>query len=90
MAERFLIEHHQPLWNVCLDGFGNHDPGKGRHQGEITWWGALHPGRVWAARLRQTRTAAAAEARVEMFLQASEDRREEITLSALETGGEDE
>jgi hypothetical protein len=86
MAERFLIQHHQPLWNVCLDGFGNHDPGRGRHQGEITWWDALHPGRAWAARLRQIRTVAAAAARVEMFLQASKDRREEITLSALEAG----
>lgn len=57
MAERFLIEYYQPVWNVCLPGFGVHDPGKGRHQGEISWWDALHPGRPWAARLRQTRTA---------------------------------
>ncbi len=68
MAERFLLEHYKPLWNVNLDGFGNHDPGSGRHQGEITWWDALHPGRGWAARLRQTRDAAAAEQRVRAFL----------------------
>lgn len=48
MAERFLIEHYRPVWNVCIEGFGLHDPGKGRHQGEISWWDALHPGRIWA------------------------------------------
>lgn len=61
MAERFLIEHYKPVWNVVLDGFGNHDPGSGRYQGEITWWDALHPGRAWAARLQQTRNKKAAE-----------------------------
>ena len=56
LAERFVIDHYRPIWNVCIDGFGNHDPGSGRLQGEISWWDALHPGRPWAARLRQTRT----------------------------------
>lgn len=56
MAERFLIEHYQPIWNRVIDGFGNHDPGKGRHEGEIAWWDALHPGRSWANKLQQTRT----------------------------------
>ncbi|MBZ0270291.1 Eco29kI family restriction endonuclease [bacterium] len=68
MAERFLIEHYQPIWNVCIEGFGLHDPGKGRHQGEIPWWDALHPGRGWAARLRQTKTADQAVARLRAFL----------------------
>ena len=57
-----------PLWNVCIEGFGLHDPGKGRHQGEIPWWDALHPGRVWATRLRQTKTAEEAIARLREFL----------------------
>ena len=56
MAERFLIENFQPIWNVCIDGFGPHDPGSGRHQGRIPWWHALHPGRPWAPKLRQTRS----------------------------------
>lgn len=56
MAERFLIEHYRPVWNVCVEGFGIHNPGKGRHEGEIPWWDALHPGRTWATRLKQTRT----------------------------------
>ncbi len=69
MAERFLLEHYQPIWNVILDGFGNHDPGKGRYKGEITWWDALHPGRSWAAKLEQTRNAMAAENRLREFLE---------------------
>lgn len=55
MAERFLIEHYRPIWNVCLDGFGLHDPGSGRTP-VISWWDALHPGRVWKAEIRRTRT----------------------------------
>ncbi len=53
MAERFLIEHYQPCWNVCIEGFGQHDPGKGRHQGERSWWDTLHSGRSWADKLRK-------------------------------------
>jgi hypothetical protein len=89
MAEGFLIRYHKPLWNVCLEGFGNHDPGKGRHQGEIAWWDALHPGRPWAARLRQTRTAARAEERVRAFLGAPEEQKEQLAeraLDSVETG----
>lgn len=85
MAEGFLIRHYQPLWNVCLEGFGNHDPGKGRHQGEISWWDALHPGRAWAARLRQTRTAARAEKRVLAFLRASAEQKEQLARDALDS-----
>ena len=69
MAERFLLEHYKPVWNVILDGFGNHDPGKGRYEGEITWWDALHPGREWATKLRQTRNAAAAEERLREYFE---------------------
>jgi hypothetical protein len=86
MAERFLIEHYRPLWNVLLDGFGNHDPGKGRAEGEISWWDALHPGRPWAARLHQTRTQAEAEERVRQFLAASSAEQAALTTKALESG----
>ena len=68
MAERFLIENFQPVWNVCIEGFGLHDPGRGRHQGLLPWWDALHPGRAWAASLQQGRTSADAETRLREFL----------------------
>lgn len=65
LAERFVIDHYRPIWNVCIDGFGIHDPGSGRLQGEVSWWDAFHPGRPWAARLRQNRTFNDALARLQ-------------------------
>lgn len=53
LAESLLIARFAPLWNKVLDGFGNHDPGKGRHQGLRPRWDCLHPGRPWAARLQE-------------------------------------
>ncbi|HSW02826.1 MAG TPA: Eco29kI family restriction endonuclease [Sedimentisphaerales bacterium] len=51
LAERFLIEYYQPVWNVAIDGFGNHAPGKGRIGMKRPRWDILHPGRPWAAKL---------------------------------------
>jgi len=51
LAERFLVEHYKPLWNVAIDGFGNHDPGAGRRGMKRPLWDILHPGRPWAAKL---------------------------------------
>jgi len=31
LGEAMLIDLFNPLWNRVLDGFGNHDPGKGRY-----------------------------------------------------------
>lgn len=52
LAESMLIERFKPVWNRVLDGFGNHDPGSGRHRGKIPQWDCLHPGRGWATKLR--------------------------------------
>lgn len=52
LAERFLIDHFRPLWNTVLDGFGNHDPGRGRRNSARPRWDIMHPGRAWATRLR--------------------------------------
>lgn len=51
LAERFLVEHYKPVWNVVVDGFGNHDPGAGRRAMKRPRWDILHPGRPWAAKL---------------------------------------
>lgn len=51
-AERFLLEHFQPIWNTVIDGFGNHDPGKGRRNMRRPRWDIVHPGRSWAAKLK--------------------------------------
>ncbi len=46
--ESALIQLHRPLWNRTLDGFGNHDPGRGRYQQAKSDWDVIHAGRVWA------------------------------------------
>jgi hypothetical protein len=48
LAELLLLEEFQPVWNVVVDGFGNHDPGAGRRKGKRPNWDSLHPGRPWA------------------------------------------
>lgn len=47
-VEAALIRNYQPLWNSLVDGFGNHDPGRGRYNQERSEWDIIHPGRQWA------------------------------------------
>lgn len=75
LAERFLIDHYKPIWNLQLDGFGNHDPGKGRRDSEASWWDTLHPGRKWADGLRHVKTAAEASDRVDHFFRENHPKR---------------
>jgi hypothetical protein len=48
--EAALIRQYTPLWNTVIDGFGNHDPGRGRYAQAKSDWDVCHPGRVWADR----------------------------------------
>lgn len=50
LGETLLIAKFKPVWNIALDGFGNHDPGSGRYQGLRPLWDHIHPGRGWATR----------------------------------------
>lgn len=52
VTESSLIRKYKPLWNACVDGFGNHDPGSGRYNQACSEWDVLHPGRTWAKRLK--------------------------------------
>ena len=52
LGESLLINKFSPVWNQALDGFGNHDPGKGRYGGQRPPWDVLHPGRAWATRCK--------------------------------------
>lgn len=52
LAEALLIERFQPVWNIAVDGFGNHDPGKGRYNQQKSSWDTIHPGRGWAKLLK--------------------------------------
>jgi hypothetical protein len=51
LGEAILIGHYRPLWNVVVDGFGNHAPGSGRGQQARSPWDEVHPGRGWAFKL---------------------------------------
>jgi len=52
LGESLLISRYAPLWNQKIDGFGNHDPGKGRYNQQRSLWDVIHPGRVWAEKLQ--------------------------------------
>ncbi len=51
LGESLIIARFTPVWNSLIDGFGNHNPGKGRHAGMRPRWDVLHPGRGWALSL---------------------------------------
>ena len=48
LGESLLIQRFKPIWNLYIDGFGNHDPGGGRYKQKRSPWDVLHPGRSWA------------------------------------------
>lgn len=50
--EAALIKLNSPLWNTVVDGFGNHDPGKGRYEQAKSDWDVIHPGRKWAVKCK--------------------------------------
>lgn len=72
LGESMIIERFHPLWNKQLDGYGNHDPGSGRHKQQRSPWDVLHPGRSWAERLQPSRrTIEEIKQGVREFLRAS-------------------
>lgn len=59
LAESYLIAVHRPVWNSSVvDGFGIHDPGKGRGGQRRSLWDELHPGRPYAVERPKARLAA--------------------------------
>jgi hypothetical protein len=68
LAERFLVKHHQPVRNVAIDGFGNHDPGAGRRAMKRPRWDILHPGRPWADGLTAQESSEQVLERLRVFL----------------------
>ncbi len=69
LGEALVITRFTPVWNTIVDGFGNHDPGKGRHAGMRPRWDVLHPGRAWAERCQdRPETAEQIVREIEAFL----------------------
>lgn len=52
MTEASAISMYRPMRNTLIDGFGNHDPGKGRYNQMRSRWDTLHPGRSWLEKLQ--------------------------------------
>ena len=52
LGESLLIQQFAPLWNRTIDGFGNHDPGAGRYNGQCPAWDIVHPGRSCAVKCK--------------------------------------
>lgn len=51
-VEAALIRFYTPLWNIAVDGFGNHTPGAGRFNQAKSDWDVIHPGRGWAEKCK--------------------------------------
>ncbi len=75
LGESLLIEMFKPLWNQAIDGFGNHDPGSGRHQGKKSAWDVVHPGRPWANNLQTGKSVESILAEVARLLAIQADLR---------------
>jgi len=69
LGESLLIEKTRPLWNIVLDGFGNHDPGSGRYNQQQSAWDIIHPGRKWAKKLQEGKPEEEIKKQILEFLQ---------------------
>lgn len=58
LGESLLIEKFAPVWNSIVEGFGNHDPGKGRYNSQKPLWDMVHPGSPWAERMQENKKSA--------------------------------
>ncbi len=71
LGESVLIQQTKPLWNNVVDGFGNHDPGKGRANQQRSPWDMLHPGRVWSEKLVPGKSVEEIKSSISKFLSPS-------------------
>ena len=68
LGESTMIQWFQPIWNVVVDGFGNHAPGAGRHLQRASSWDVLHPGRGFARNLPAGEPPKSIKARISKHL----------------------
>jgi hypothetical protein len=87
LGESLLIRRFRPVWNVLIDGFGNHDPGGGRRNQQKSAWDTIHPGRTWADKLHvpNSYTPEQLESQIRKFL-AGED----VPTKSVDEAMEDE
>lgn len=73
-VEAALIRYYTPVWNSSIDGFGNHDSGKGRYNQAKSEWDILHPGRQWAYKCQgESSTLVDVETKVRKYLIEGKD-----------------
>jgi hypothetical protein len=90
LGESLLIEQFKPLWNVLIEGFGIHKPGKNRPQ-QTSKWDTLHPGRKLAAGLPpNSLTAAQLVQLVQDFLAGKAVKTLSPAEAVIEEDGEEE
>ena len=74
-VEAALIRYYKPIWNSLVDGFGNHDPGKGRYNQAKSDWDVLHPGRAWAEKcLGQSSSHEEVVAKIKSFFKKGNEK----------------
>lgn len=72
LGESLLIAQYNPLWNIKLDGFGNHTPGQRRFEQYRSTWDTVHPGRAWAMKCKPRKeTAEQLLADLEIYLKTA-------------------
>lgn len=69
LGESLLIARFSPLWNMVVEGFGNHDPGGGRRKQQRSNWDVLHPGRNWADLQSKGKPIEEISAKIRQFLE---------------------
>jgi hypothetical protein len=57
-SEGVLIRKFRPVWNVVVNGFGNHHVGKTRYDQRRADWDEIHPGRDWAMQCKPAKRTA--------------------------------
>lgn len=74
-VEAALIRNYMPIWNSCIDGFGNHDPGSGRYNQAKSDWDVLHKGRAWADKCQgKALTLKAVEQKVTQYFEEANEQ----------------
>lgn len=90
LGESLLIAKLTPVWNKLIDGYGNHDPGKGRYNQLRSRWDVLHPGRAWALKCRErAETAERIQAEVTEHLRSLPIPESEVAAILEVSKGED-
>jgi hypothetical protein len=65
--ETLLINRYHPIWNVAIEGFGLHDPGKPRYNSMQSYWDSLHPGRSWTHKMSNKRNEKEIQLKIQEF-----------------------